>query len=213
MRRQLRPRRLRQQDRPPEGRDSSFREQRSGHHVKSGAVALEVTGSTIEDGPEGTSSYLIDIVGGAHALIADNMMAKGPRSENWGTAIHISGNDNPPEGQGYRISGNHFRSDAPERVAFVRNRTVVPALLQANRIEGNVEPLVGPGTVDSGSGARGDLVMDGTTAVTRAAEPAAGPAARDDLEAKLRLLKRLFEQELITDQEYTAKKAQLLRDF
>ena len=42
-------------------------------------------------------------------------------------------------------------------------------------------------------------------------EPAAGPVA--DLEAKLRLLKRLFEEDLITQEEYTAKKAQLLRSF
>jgi hypothetical protein len=31
-----------------------------------------------------------------------------------------------------------------------------------------------------------------------------------DVEAKLRLLKRLFEQALITEQEYSAKKADLL---
>jgi hypothetical protein len=43
-------------------------------------------------------------------------------------------------------------------------------------------------------------------------EPAAGPAF-DDLEGKLRLLKRLFEQDLITEEEYTAKKAQLLRNL
>ncbi|HZA67134.1 MAG TPA: right-handed parallel beta-helix repeat-containing protein [Geminicoccaceae bacterium] len=196
--------------------DSTFREQRSGHHVKSGALALEVTGSTIEDGPDGTASYLIDIVGGAHALIADNVMAKGPKSENRGTAIHISGKGSPPDGPGYRISGNRFRSDTSERVAFVRNRTVVPAVLEANRLEGNVEPLVGPGTVDSEPGAPAparDLVTEGSTAATSGAEPAAGPAAWDDLEAKLRLLKRLFEQELVTEEEYTAKKAELLRDF
>jgi hypothetical protein len=45
------------------------------------------------------------------------------------------------------------------------------------------------------------------------AEPAAGPAPRDDLEARLRLLKRLFEQELITEEEYAAKKAELLKNL
>jgi Right handed beta helix region len=196
--------------------DSIFREQRSGHHVKSGALALEVTGSTIEDGPDGTASYLIDIVGGADALIADNVLAKGPKSENWGTAIHISGKGGPPDAPGYRISGNRFRSGISERVAFVRNRTVVPAVLEANRLEGNVEPLVGPGTVESEPGVPAparDLMTEGPAAAPSGAEPAAGPAAWDDLEAKLRLLKRLFEQDLVTEEEYAAKKAELLRDF
>jgi hypothetical protein len=195
---------------------STFREQRSGHHVKSGALALEVSGSRIEDGPDGTASYLIDIVGGADVLIADNVMAKGPKSENWGTAIHISSKSSPPDGPGYRISGNRFRSGTSERVAFVRNRTVIPAVLEGNRLEGNVEPLVGPGTVDTQPGSPAptrDLVTEGPIAARGDAEPAAGPAASDDLETKLRLLRRLFEQELVTEEEYTAKKAELLRDF
>jgi hypothetical protein len=196
--------------------DSTFREQRSGHHVKSGALALEVTGSTIEDGPEGTASYLIDIIAGNQVLIADNVMAKGPKSENQGTAIHISGKDDMAGGPGYRISGNRFRSDTPQRVAFVRNRTVVPAVLDANRIEGNVEPLVGPGTVDSDQKPAPAPARDNVTeeAVSPGcAEPDTVPAAGDDLEARLRLLKRLFEQELITEQEYAATKGQLRKDF
>ena len=44
-------------------------------------------------------------------------------------------------------------------------------------------------------------------------EPAAGSTPVADLEAKLRVLKRLFEEDLITQEEYTAKKTQLLRSF
>jgi hypothetical protein len=191
---------------------STFRAQRVGHHVKSGALALEVIGSTIEDGPEGTASYLIEVTSGGEVVIADNQMQKGPKSENWGTAIHIGG-EAAGDGAAYRISNNRFRSDNPHEVAFVRNRTVVPAVLEGNRLEGNVVPLVGPGTVDSGKLGAAAVAHDPPDAGERAAggeEPAAGPAAFEDIEAKLRLLKRLLEQELITEEEYAAKKAQLL---
>lgn len=197
--------------------DSLFHDQRVGHHVKSGARRTEITGNRIEDGPEGTASYLIDIVAGNEAVIADNVMQKGPRSENSGTAIHISGDVAAAGATTYRINGNRFRSDNPHQVAFVRNRTVVPAVLESNQIEGDVVPLVGPGTVDSEQPTPAQAVAREQPAESVPApggeEPAAGPAAWDDLEAKLRLLKRLFDEELINDEEYAAKKAELLKDF
>jgi Right handed beta helix region len=195
---------------------STFRAQQVGHHVKSGAQALEVIGTTIEDGPEGTASYLIDVTSGGEVVIADNHMQKGPKSENWDTAIHIAGEGAAADAPEYRISNNRFRSDNPNEVAFVRNRTVIPALLEGNRLGGNVVPLVGPGSVDSDQPGQEAVVRDRTGERGRAAggeEPAAGPASADDIEAKLRLLKRLFEEELITEEEYTAKKAQLLKSL
>jgi hypothetical protein len=192
--------------------DTVFREQRQGHHIKSGALALEVTSNTIEDGPEGTASYLIDVISGGEVVIADNVMHKGPKSENRSAAIHIAGES--ATGSAYRISNNRFRSDNPQEVAFVRNRSVVPAALEGNRLEGTVVPLVGPGTVDQMPGAEAivrDRPEEGSGAIGD--EPAAGAVVFDDLETKLRLLKRLFEQGLITEEEYTAKKAQLLRSL
>jgi Right handed beta helix region/Short C-terminal domain len=190
---------------------STFREQRAGHHIKSAALAFEVSGSTIEDGAEGTASYLIDITSGGEVVIAGNQMQKGPNSENWGTAIHIAG-EGEPQGSAYRISHNRFRSDNPHEVAFVRNETVAPALLEGNQLEGPVVALVGPGTVDQKPGAAVARPEE-ESAATSGEEPAAGPAPGADLDAKLRLLKRLFEDDLITQEEYTAKKAQLLRSF
>jgi len=194
--------------------DSTFREQRVGHHIKSAARALEVTGSTIEDGPEGTASYLIDVVSGGEVVIADNVLQKGPKAENQGTAIHIAG-EGSPDAPGYRIRANRFRSDGPHEVAFVRNGTMAAAVLEANLLEGNVVPLVGPGTVATDqepSVARAEPAKQ-TLPPAGGDEPAAGPAAFDDLESRLRFLKRLFDEELITEQEYTAKKAQLLREL
>jgi hypothetical protein len=84
--------------------------------------------------------------------------------------------------------------------------------LAGNQLEGTVIALVGPGTVDQKSS--GAAVVgarpDEKAAARGGEEPAAGPAPVADFETKLRLLKRLFEEELITEEEYTAKKAQLL---
>ena len=176
----------------------------------------EVIGSTIEDGSEGTASYLIDVISGGEVVIADNLMQKGPKSENRSTAIHIAGEDATPASPAYRITGNRFRSDSPHEVAFVRNRTVVPAMLGGNRLEGNVVSLVGPGTIDGSQpvAAAAARAQPGPIATGREAPaPAAGPAAFADLEARLRFLKRLFEEELITEQEYAAKKAELLQEM
>jgi hypothetical protein len=96
----------------------------------------------------------------------------------------------------------------------VRNRTIVPAVLEGNRLDGTVVPLLGPGTVDPGGApSAGGVAPDRSGNAPRpGAGPAAaaGPVAEQEIEAKLRLLKRLFEQALITEEEYSAKKADLL---
>ena len=193
---------------------SVFRAQRQGHHIKSGALALEVIGSTIEDGPDGTASYLIDVVFAGEVVVADNLMEKGPNSQNWGTAIHIGGEAAMQDPSAYRISGNRFRSDNAHEVAFVRNRSIVPAVLEGNQLEGTVVPLLGPGTVDAGGAPSArDVTLDRSGHAPRSGagpEAAPGAVAGQEIEAKLRLLKRLFEQALITAEEYTAKKADLL---
>ena len=96
----------------------------------------------------------------------------------------------------------------------MRNQTAVPAVLEGNQLDGMVVALVGPGTVDRKPGgatvARAGRRTSGSRRRATRCRPAP-PAA--DLEAKLRLLKRLFEEDLITQEEYTAKKAQLLKSF
>jgi hypothetical protein len=200
--------------------NSIFRQQRVGHHIKSRARALAVSGSTIEDGPDGTASYLVDVGSGGDVTISDNVLQKGPRSENWGTAIHLAGEAR--RGAVYRIVGNRFRNDSGRETAFVRNRTGVAAILEGNQIEGPGVPLVGPGTVDRAPDAKtAEEVQPAEEKVQPAkktnppgsVEPAAGLVDEHELEGKLRLLKRWFEEELITEEEYSAKKRDLLRRF
>jgi len=131
---------------------SHFLATREGHHVKSRAFRTEVLDCHIEDGPEGTASYLIDIPNGGAALVRGNRLSKGPRSGNRSTVISIGaeGLDRPtPE---IRIESNVLTVDGSYRTVFVTNRTATPALLRGNKLPPTVTPLRGDGQVLSESG-------------------------------------------------------------
>lgn len=127
--------------------NSTFRDQRVGHHIKSRAWFTEIIGNTIEDGPAGTASYLIDIANGNSAIIFDNALHKGALTSNRSTAIAIGPEGDAPPDARYRIAGNRFINDANGNVAFVRNFTGTPAYLERNTIVNTAIPLVGPGEV------------------------------------------------------------------
>lgn len=130
-------------------RDSVFRGQKIGHHIKSRALSTTVTGTTIEDGATGTASYLIDLPNGGDALIAGNRLQKGPRSDNRSIAIAygLEGARNPAKS--VQIENNLFRSDLPQSTDFVRNGAANAVTLSGNALCGIVVPLSGPGTVVS----------------------------------------------------------------
>lgn len=125
--------------------DSTFLAHCIGHHIKSRAFMTEVVDNLIEDGPDGTASYLIDIPDGGAATITGNTLQKGPQTDNAGTAIFIGAEgDRNPVGE-LLIAGNVFRNDGPTETVFVRNATSGEAVVQRNRLQGSVIPLVGPG--------------------------------------------------------------------
>jgi len=128
-------------------RNSTFLRHRVKHHVKSRARESEVIGCRIDDGIDGTASYLIDIPNGGTVLIADNELIKGVHSQNRRTAIAIGLEGEKLPSRGVVVRNNHFRSKLEATTAFVRNETRVPAELAGNRLEGPVRPLVGPGSV------------------------------------------------------------------
>jgi len=128
-------------------RRSHFVGTRTCHHVKSRALRTEVLDSTIEDGPEGDSSYLIDVPNGGDLLVARSTLRKGPRSDNPGTAVMIGAEGVRHPTASLRIEGNRFENLQRGGTAFVGNRSGVPAGLRGNRLVGRVTPLVGPGTV------------------------------------------------------------------
>lgn len=129
---------------------SEFVAQHVGHHIKSRALRTEIVDNRIQDGPDGSSSYLLDLPNGGAILISGNRFEKGAKSRNRGTAISIGAEQTGAAGQTGRIDivNNSFANDVGQPTVFVRNHTSTPAYLQANRFTGTVVPLSGPGTVD-----------------------------------------------------------------
>jgi len=124
---------------------SIFRQTREGHDIKSRARRTVVTGCDIEDGPDGTASYLIEAPNGGSLIVRNNTMEKGPKSGNHSAAISIGaeGVDQPtPE---ITIEGNHFTNDGDYHTNFVVNVTATEALLKGNTLKGAVGPLSGDG--------------------------------------------------------------------
>jgi hypothetical protein len=124
---------------------SRFFETHDGHHIKSRARATELIGNTITDGPRGTASYLVDLPNGGALLMRDNILEKGPKTENTGTAIAIGEEGVTHPTGAITITGNRFTNDGPTETAFVRNLSSIPARLQGNVFAGKVIPLIGPG--------------------------------------------------------------------
>ena len=125
-----------------------FLETHVGHAIKSRARATVVRDSRIEDGPNGTSSYLIELPDGGDGEIVNNVLQKGVNSQNKEVAISIGTEDQLNPTRELVIRGNRFTSDLPEPVLFVHNFTQTPARLTGNTLIGRVIALDGPGTVD-----------------------------------------------------------------
>jgi hypothetical protein len=126
----------------------TFLDTHVGHDIKSRARTTIVRDTRIDDGPTGTSSYLIELPDGGDAEIVNNELHKGAGSENKEVAISIGTESLRNPTHALRIAGNRFSSDLPELVRFVRNFTETLARLTGNALTGAVIPLEGPGTVD-----------------------------------------------------------------
>ena len=127
---------------------SRFYDTREGHHIKSRAHRTEILDNQIEDGPTGTSSYLIDIPNGGTAIVTGNRMEKGPRSSNPANTIMIGeeGVDQPTTD--LVVGHNVFVNDQDRVTVFVHNVTATPAAVIGNSFKGRVRPLEGDGSVD-----------------------------------------------------------------
>lgn len=126
---------------------SSFVDQHVGHHIKSRALHTILINNDIADGPDGNSSFLVDISNGGDLLMQGNRLEKGPHSENRETAVAIGfeGMKNPT--RTLIIRGNSFTNDMPTATHFVSNRTSTPVALSANQFHGHTTPLAGRGSV------------------------------------------------------------------
>ncbi len=125
---------------------SVFRQTRDGHDVKSRAASTVVTACDMADGPDGTSSYLIEAPNGGSLVVRGNTLEKGPHSGNHSAAIAIGleGVDQPtPE---ITVEDNSFTNDGDYHTAFVNNVTATEATLRNNILRGPVDALHGDGS-------------------------------------------------------------------
>jgi hypothetical protein len=118
-----------------------------GHDIKSRAARTEIVDNDIADGPDGTSSYLIEAPNGGALLVDGNRLEKGPRTSNRSAAIVIGAegvNQPTPE---ITVTNNDLANDSGERTALVYNLSGTKARLMGNRATGPVEMLRGNGEV------------------------------------------------------------------
>lgn len=127
---------------------SRFFDQHVGHHIKSRAARTELIDDTIEDGPEGDSSYLVDIPSGGSLVIQGSLLEKGPHSSNPSIAITIGEEGVSQPTEQILIERNTFINDQSRPCTFVRNVTATPAELIGNTFKGHeTRPLDGDGKV------------------------------------------------------------------
>lgn len=129
--------------------NSTFYDTKAGMDIKSRALTTTIVDNSIKGGPNGTSSYLIDIPDGGTLTITGNVLEKGPKSENHTTAISIGEEGHLLASSGMLTEGNTFTNDGPH-TDFVRNESTTSVQLIGNVLLGNsTTPLVGSGTVTS----------------------------------------------------------------
>ena len=128
--------------------NSRFFDQKVGHHVKSRALVTQVIDNRIEDGPDGTASYEINVPNGGSVLIQGNTIEKGPQAQNWTRAIAIGEEGKILPSKGLIIRNNKFTNDNEHETVFVQNEAPYPAQLSGNVLSGKVVPLQGPGSVN-----------------------------------------------------------------
>ena len=129
--------------------NSRFTNTRQGHSVKSRALRTEVTGCTIVDGPEGTSSYLIEAPnGGALLGVATIASKKGlnrrtirPQSPSVREGV------TQPTSE-ITVTNNTFRNDGDYKTVLLWNVTATPAKLKDNKLFGSVIALKGDGNAE-----------------------------------------------------------------
>jgi hypothetical protein len=129
---------------------SRFIGTKRGHHIKSRALRTEVTGCTIQDGPEGTASYEIEIPNGGSVVVRGNAIEKGAKADNHSGAIVIGAEGITHPTREITVENNTFRNDGPWETAFVNNMTATEAMLRGNQLSGPVKPLRGDGQVIAG---------------------------------------------------------------
>jgi hypothetical protein len=103
--------------------NSRFFDTRAGHHIKSRALATEIIGCDIEDGPNGTASYEIDIPNGGSLLVRNTLLEKGPHTGNAKAAIEVGAEGALQPTPFIRLNNVTFRDDSSRSSRLLENFT------------------------------------------------------------------------------------------
>jgi hypothetical protein len=80
----------------------------------------------------------VDIPNGGALIMRDNILEKGPKSENSMAAVILGEEGNTNVTPEIIIENNRFTNNMPQETLFVRNLTGTTAVLQANQLTGLV---------------------------------------------------------------------------
>jgi hypothetical protein len=120
---------------------SRFSGTKLAHHIASAAQRSEFIDNSIEDGAEGTSSYLIDVPDGGTLILDHNTLEKGPRTSNRRAAVMIGdGAASWPRGE-VIATGNRLTNDTGQAVSFIVNWSDAAPVLGKNEFVGDVTPV------------------------------------------------------------------------
>ena len=118
-----------------------------GHDIKSRAENTTITNNTIEDGPNGTSSYEIDLPNGGNTNIQGNVIEKGPNAQN-PTAISFGEEGSVHANSSLTVQNNTMLNDDTAHNTYaVVNDTGTTATVTGNSLYGWTTVASGPATV------------------------------------------------------------------
>ena len=125
--------------------DSYFHDTKVGHHIKSRALSTEINRNRLDDG-KGDASYSIDIPNGGTALIRENTIIQGEKSQNQ-TMLSYGAEGNLHSPSSILAEKNVFENHLKKGSIAVKNSTSVKAVLKDNVFKNVAKILDGPGTV------------------------------------------------------------------
>lgn len=106
-----------------------------GHEIKSRALNTTIQNDLIYEGPSGSASYSIDLPDGGDARIENNVLVKGPQSQNPSFIEYGLGGDLPGN-SGLAIDGNTILSNYSGTPTIIHNYSAITAQFSNNQIYG-----------------------------------------------------------------------------
>ncbi|MEW6677499.1 MAG: right-handed parallel beta-helix repeat-containing protein [Pseudomonadota bacterium] len=117
--------------------DSYLHQALIGHQLKSRALENRISGNRFEDGPNGRSSYLIDLPNGGVATIEGNTLLQGPMAEN-STMVSFGAEKAAHPTHRLVVRNNLFKNERLDKCILldVRKPLAEPAEVEGNRFSG-----------------------------------------------------------------------------